>query len=42
MVTGQSGQSGRHVTLSVEAASDRGTESARILPPRMVEGSVRA
>lgn len=42
MVTGQTGQSGHHVMLSVEAASDRGTEPARILLPRTVGESVRA
>lgn len=42
MVTGQTGQSGHHVMLSVEAVSDRGTEPARIPLPRMVGESVRA
>lgn len=42
MVTGQNGQSGRHVMLCVEAVSDRGTGLARLHLPRMVDGSVRA
>lgn len=42
MVSGQSGQSGQSVTLSVEVVLDRGTEPVLLLLPRIVDGTVRA
>lgn len=41
MVTGQSGQSGRNVTLAVEEESGRGTGPARLRPLRTVDGTAR-